>query len=184
MLNTDVAFEVGQWQTYELALLLTAGAIVLFWLGVSLFKRRGIGSWIVVLSLSSGLITLCFFSRTDAMVLQQILLQGQKIEVVNGELNYGEYHFPYMAKHEIDYREIHLDKRTIKLYHSGHLPSARCYRGFYSHNLINANSSVRLYIHWFDSPYQYRQQDYILRAPCILKIEQLHDKARVAVASN
>lgn len=184
MLNTDVAFEVGQWQTYELALLLSAVGLVLFWLGISLFKRRGVGSWVVVLSLSSGLITLCYFSRSDAMALQQLLLQGQQIEVVNGELNYGEYHFPYLAKHEIDYREIHLDKRTIKLYHSGHLPSTRCYRGLYSHNRLNTHSNVRLYIHWFDTPYKYRQQDYTLRAPCILKVEQLHDEARLTVASN
>ncbi|MCL1062732.1 hypothetical protein MK852_11365 [Shewanella benthica] len=173
MAYSGTAFEAGEWQLFELILAIGVAALIIFWLILTHFKRQGFLSWGLVILASAGMVSLCIHSRLNALQLDRLLSQGKSIEIIDGEFHYGEYHFPYMAEHGIDYREISLDDRVIKLYHSGYLPNARCYRDFYSDNHFDDNVNLRLYIHWFERDYQFQQQTYTLKAPCIIKIERL-----------
>lgn len=173
MAYSGTAFEAGEWQLFELILAAGVAALIIFWLILTHFKKQGVISWSFVVLASAGMTSLCVHSRLNAMQLDSLLSQGKNIEIIDGEFHYGEYHFPYTAKHGIDYREISLDGRSIKLYHSGYLPNSRCYRDFYSDNHFADDVNLRLYIHWFESDYQYQKQTFKLKAPCIIKIEQL-----------
>ncbi len=173
MTYSATAFEVGEWQLFELILAACVAVLIIFWLILTHFKHQGLLSWILLILVSAGMGSLCVHSRLDALQLNNLLTQGKNIEIIHGEFHYGEYHFPYMAKHGIDYREISLDDRIIKLYHSGYLPNSRCYRNFYSDNQFNDNENLRLYIYWFESDYEFQQHTYKLKAPCIIKIERL-----------
>ncbi|MEI6859881.1 MAG: hypothetical protein V5788_08895 [Shewanella sp.] len=173
MVYSATAFEVGEWQIFELILAIGVAAIIIFWLILTHFKFQGLLSWILLILVIGSMGSLCVHSRLDALMLDRLLTQGKNIEIIHGEFQYGEYYFPYKAKHGIDYREISLDDRVIKMYHSGYLPNTRCYRDFYSDNHFNDNVKLRLYIHWFESEYEFKQRTYKLKAPCIIKIERI-----------
>lgn len=167
-------FEVGAWQLFEIALVGGVAMLIISWLILTRFRRQGLMSWSVVIFLCFGMSTVCVQSRLNAMQLDSLLSNGQNIEIIDGAFHYGEYHFSNEAKHGIDYREISLDGRSIKLYHSGYLPSSKCYRALYSQSQFSENVNLRLYIHWYESEYLFKQQTYSLKAPCIIKIEQLN----------
>lgn len=95
------------------------------------------------------------------------------IEVVNGVFHHGKYQFTDITSDGLDYRELRLNKRVIKVYHSGYMYSARCYRQFFSSNKIANDSVLRMYIYWHEQNYSFKQQVHKLRTPCILKIEEL-----------
>ena len=183
MAYSGTAFEAGEWQLFELILSASVAALIIFWLILTHFKRQGFLSWGVVILASVGMGSLCVHSRLNALQLDSLLSQGKGIEIIDGEFRYGEYHFPYMAEHGIDYREISLDDRVIKLYHSGYLPNSRCYRDFYSDNHFNDDVNLRLYIHWFESDYEFQQKTYKLKAPRIIKIERLKATGNMSVAT-
>ncbi|BAJ03847.1 signal peptidase II [Shewanella violacea] len=183
MTYSGTAFEAGEWQVFEIILAASVATIIIFWLILTHFKRQGFMSWCLVLLVSGGMTSLCVFSRLNAMQLESLLSLGKNIEIIDGKFHYGEYRFPYMAEHGIDYREISLDERTIKLYRSGYMPNTHCYRDFYSDNKFNENVKMRLYIHWFESNYKFQKQTYKLRAPCIIKIERLNRAGNIPVTT-
>lgn len=184
MAYSATAFEAGEWQVFELILAASATSLIIFWLILTRFKRQGFISWSLVLLACTGMTSLCVHNRLNAMQLDSLLSHGKSIEIIDGEFHYGAYHFPYTAKHGIDYREISLDGRIIKLYHSGYLPNSKCYRDFYSDNHFKDDVKLRLYIHWFDNNYQFKQQTFTLKVPCIIKIEQINRGGNIPLVSH
>ncbi|SQH74028.1 conserved protein of unknown function [Shewanella benthica] len=183
MVYSGTAFAAGEWLLFEFILAIGVAALIIFWLILTHFKRQGFLSWGLVILASAGMVSLCIHSRLNALQLDRLLSQGKSIEIIHGEFHYGEYHFPYMAEHGMDYREISLDGRIIKLYQSGYLPNTHCYRDFYGDNHFDDNVNLRLYIHWFEREYQFQQQTYKLKAPCIIKIERLKATANISLAT-
>ncbi|MEZ9593846.1 hypothetical protein AB4298_04345 [Shewanella sp. 10N.261.52.F9] len=172
MSSWNTAFEAGQWADYELALLLMTTAILLIWLLICRFKPQGFIRCSVAVICCVVLSGLCLTSRVDALQLSSILSKGQNIEVLDGHYRYGEYHFPHNSAHGVDFREIHIGKRMLKLYHSGYLQHSRCYRDFYNSNHFGDNVQLRLYIHWYEHEFEHRSNKVVIKTPCILKIEQ------------
>ncbi|GIU15828.1 hypothetical protein [Shewanella sp. MBTL60-007] len=166
------AYEAGQWAEYELGLLLIAVFILLIWLLVCRFKSQGLLRWSLAIVSSVTLMGLCLTSRVDALQISSLLTTGKNIEVLNGEYRYGEYHFPHSSRYGIDFREIHIGERILKLYHSGYLKHSRCYRNFYNSNQFSDNIELRLYIYWYEYELSHKSARVRLKTPCILKIEQ------------
>ncbi|QYK12504.1 hypothetical protein K0I63_17475 [Shewanella rhizosphaerae] len=184
MSYSSLVFEVGEWQLYELVLLCVGLGILLLSLLIGHWWPLGLWRWTLVLIVSGSLVTLCVQSRYQVSQLSDLLVRGGKLEVVEGNFHYGDYQFSNVAKHGIDYREISLDERAIKLYHSGYLPSARCYRALYTHNQFHPDAHLRLSIYWSEYHYTYRSNRYTLKAPCIVKVEQLFDHEGLALAAS
>ncbi len=182
MSYSQVVFEAGQWQLYEWLLLLCTFLIVLLAVLVSFFKPLDFFRWAMVLSVSFSLVWMCFQSRKEAMSVASLQTKGNHIEVLDGEFRYGNYRFTFLSKHGIDYREIMIDNRSIRLYHSGYLPSNRCYRDLFSSNQFGEHTHLRLLIYWHKHHYTYDAQDYSLMAPCIVRVEQLYDNSTVTLA--
>ncbi len=183
MSDSQVVFEAGQWQLYEWLLLLCAFLIVLLAVFIGYFKPLDIFRWTMVLMVSFSLIWLCFLSRKEAMSVASLQTKGNHIEVLDGEFRYGNYRFTFLSKHGIDYREIMIDERSIKIYHSGYLPSNRCYRDLFSSNQFREHTRLRLLIYWHKHRYSYGSSDYTLMTPCIVRVEQLYDNSTVTLAS-
>ncbi|WP_108944702.1 hypothetical protein [Shewanella halifaxensis] len=172
MSSWSTAYEAGQWAQYELALLLMAAIILLFWLLLCYFKPQGFVGWTVAIVSCVTISGLCLASRVDALQLNSLLTNGRNIEVLNGNYRYGEYHFPHNSAHGVDFREIYIGQRRLKLYHSGYLQHSRCYRHFYNSNHFRDNVELRLYIHWYDHELTHKNTKVSIKTPCILKIEQ------------
>ncbi len=183
MSYSQVVFESGQWQFYEWLLVILAAAILLFALIIACFKPLDFFRWFMVLSVSSGLIWLCFQSRQEAIRMSSLQTKGNQIEVLDGEFRYGDYRFTFLAKHGIDYREISINDRLIKLYHSGYLPSNRCYRDLFNSNQFRERTRLRLQIYWYEHHYYYQSMPQVLRAPCIVRIEKIYDSPTITLAS-
>lgn len=167
-----IAYEAGQWADYELALLLVLASTLLVWLLVCRFKPQGFLRWTLAVLCCVALTGLCLTSRVDALQISSLLTKGKNIEVLDGLYRYGEYHFPHHSAHGIDFREIHIGQRMLKLYHGGYLAHSRCYRDFYNSNRFSDNIELRLYIHWYKHELVYKREKVVIKTPCILKIEQ------------
>ncbi|WOT05504.1 hypothetical protein [Shewanella youngdeokensis] len=166
------SFDAGQWANYELALLLVAVLIFVIWAVVCLCKPQGVARWVVAVFCCVLVSGVCLTSRVNALQISSILTKGQNIEVLDGSYQYGRYHFPYNSAHGVDFREIHIGERTLKLYHSGYLKHARCYRSFYNTNEFNDNAKLRLYIQWYEHELVHNNSIIKIKTPCILRIEQ------------
>ncbi len=166
------AYEAGQWAHYELGLLLFAVVIVLIWLLICRFKAQGFLRGALAVICCVALSGLCLTSRVDALQISSLLTKGKNIEVLDGVYRYGEYRFPHHSPHGVDFREIYIGQRMLKLYHSGYLAHSRCYRSFYNSNQFSNNTELRLYIHWYEHELVYKRAKVVIKTPCILKIEQ------------
>lgn len=166
------AYEAGQWAHYELGLLLIAVSVLLIWLLVCHFKAQGFLRWSLAVFSCATLVGLCLTSRVDALQISSLLTKGKNIEVLDGVYRYGEYRFPHHSEHGIDFREIYIGQRMLKLYHGGYLAHSRCYRDFYNSNRFSDNTLLRLYIHWSEHELVYKRAKVVIKTPCILKIEQ------------
>lgn len=184
MSYSSLVFEVDNWQNYELILLGGGLGILLIAVLLSHWWSLGIWRWLMVLSMSGILIGLCVQSRYEVNQLSKLLVKGTGFEVIEGNFHYGDYQFSNVAQHGIDYREISLDERAIKLYHSGYLPSTRCYRALYAKNQFHPDAHLRLSIYWSEFQYTYRANTYTLKAPCIVKVEQLFEDEGLALAAS
>ncbi|WP_299808689.1 hypothetical protein [uncultured Shewanella sp.] len=167
-----IAYEAGQWADYELALLLVSASILLVWLLVCRLKPQGFLRCSLAVVCCVALTGLCLTSRVDALQISSLLTKGKNIEVLDGIYRYGEYRFPHHSANGIDFREIHIGQRLLKLYHGGYLAHSRCYRDFYNSNRFNDNIELRLYIHWYEHELVYKREKVVIKTPCILKIEQ------------
>ncbi|MGS0675103.1 hypothetical protein [Shewanella sp. 0m-4] len=168
----NTTYEAGQWADYELALLCISVSILLIWLLVSRFKPQGFIRWTFAIVSCVALSGLCLTSRVDALQLNSLLTKGRNIEVLDGQYRYGEYRFPHNSAHGVDFREIHIGQRMLKLYHGGYLEHSRCYRDFYNSNNFSDNIELRLYIHWYEHKFTHKSAKVVIKTPCILKIEQ------------
>ncbi|MCL1056672.1 hypothetical protein L2729_01545 [Shewanella gelidimarina] len=170
-------FDASQWADYELALLMVAILILVIWLSVCLFKPQGAVRWIFAVLSCVVISGLCLTSRVDALQLSSLLNKGQNIEILDGSYHYGRYHFPHNSAHGVDFREIHIGERILKLYHSGYLQHTRCYRNFYNTNEFGDHAQLRLYIHWYEHEFIHKKDVITLKTPCILRIEALDVEA-------
>ncbi|QQX80684.1 hypothetical protein JK628_02060 [Shewanella sp. KX20019] len=165
-------FDASQWADYELLLLMVAIVILVIWLSVCLFKPQGVMRWTFAVCSCAAISGLCLTSRVDALQLSLLLSKGQNIEVLDGSYRYGRYHFPHNSAYGVDFRDIHIGDRILKLYHSGYLQHPRCYRNFYNTNEFSDNAQLRLYIHWYEHEFRHKEDIIKLKTPCILRIEQ------------
>ncbi|MCL1127777.1 hypothetical protein [Shewanella surugensis] len=167
----SLAYDAVKWTYYDALLLITMIVIICFWGVIVRFKHPSILSWLVV---GMGLVILggvTYISRVQAFQLSQLLDSRLDVEIVQGPFEYGQYHFPYSADYGVDYREIMIGGKKLRLYHSGYLKNNRCYRQFYRSNTLQNASHLRLHIYWYDYYLEYKEQSINLRTPCILKIE-------------
>ncbi|GIU03401.1 hypothetical protein TUM4261_00720 [Shewanella sp. c952] len=171
------SFDSSQWADYELALLMVAILILVIWICVCLFKPQGALRWTAAVLSCVVVSGVCLTSRVDALQLSSLLTKGQNIEVLDGSYRYGRYHFPHNSAHGVDFREIHIGGRILKLYHAGYLEHTRCYRSFYNSNEFDDNAQLRLYIHWYEHEIEHNSDTVKIRTPCILRIEQLGTEA-------
>lgn len=166
-----LAFNAVQWTYYDLFLLITMIVIILFWMVIVRFKHPGILWWmtvgVVLFILGGGSYT----SRVQALKLDQLLNNSREIEIIQGAFAYGDYYFPHSADYDVDYREISIGEKRLRLYPSDYLKSNRCYRKFYRHNTFQNVDYLRLHIYWYDYSLDYKGQSIGLKTPCILKIE-------------
>ncbi|MFT5790308.1 MAG: hypothetical protein ACI8SJ_002437 [Shewanella sp.] len=165
-------FDANQWADYELALLMVAVSISVIWGTVCLFKPQGAIRWILAVFSCVVVSGVCLTSRVDALQLSSLLSKGQNIEILDGSYRYGRYHFPNNSAYGVDFRDIHIGDRILKLYHSGYLQHSRCYRSFYNTNEFSENAQLRLYIHWYEHEFIHKNDVIKLKTPCILRIEQ------------
>lgn len=166
------SYEASQWADYELALLFIILSILVIWFLLCWFKPQGFLRWSLAVICCIGLSGLCLTSRVDALQLSALLTKGQNIEVLDGRYRYGDYHFPHNSAHGVDFREIHIGQRILKLYHSGYMRHNRCYRDFYNSNQFADKAQLRLYIHWYEHELVHNSSKVVIKTPCILKIEQ------------
>ncbi|QDO83232.1 hypothetical protein FM037_08315 [Shewanella psychropiezotolerans] len=163
-------FEASAWLQYERVLIILSIFLISCTLLHYKYKRNI--PW-KIMSLTAIFASALITSRISALEFDGMLANPKNIEIVNGLFHHGEYRFTDIASDSIDYREIRLSDRMIKLYHSGYMYSSRCYRKFFSSNSIEENSKLRMYIYWFEHDYIFNEKSHKLKTPCILKIEQV-----------
>lgn len=135
-------FESSDWLQYERLLVILTSLFII----CSIFNYRNTKKfpW-KILSLTAIAASTLITSRISALEFNSMLADLRNIEVINGLFHHGEYRFTDIASDSIDYREIRLNDRMIKLYHSGYMYSSRCYRKFFSSNNIAESSNLRMH---------------------------------------
>ncbi|MDB2386370.1 hypothetical protein N9W21_03395 [Shewanella sp.] len=176
MTHWITTFDSEQWLDYERALLLVVAIILAIWFCLCLFKPQGKLRWSLIILCCASFLGLCFISRVNALQLSSLLTQGRNIEILDGPYHYGRYHFPYTSAHGLDYRELRIGERVLKIYHSGYLMNARCYQRFFSSNEFKGHTQLRLYIHWNEREIAHKNAIIKINTPCILRIDSLSNK--------
>lgn len=178
-----MVFSYEQWSLYEYLTIAVIFITLLGWfVAASIFDISALTALLFAL-ISILIASTISISRMQVKQLENTLQHFNKIEVIQGQLSYGPYVFPDQNELGIDYRKIYIGGQEIKLYHSGYLPSDKCFRGFYNSDNYLASQTIRLYIHWHEySVDDYNTMQKVL-TPCIVKIDLLQQTNDLVVSS-